>query len=87
MRQRSEDRTSVDKANRALRWLLLGWSVGNVAVWWIHLARRSSREVQVSLISPGPFGERTWIDMGGFLAYCSLASLLAILVWYILARR
>ncbi|MGK2237857.1 MAG: hypothetical protein ACI9JD_000401 [Rhodococcus sp. (in: high G+C Gram-positive bacteria)] len=52
MRQRSEDRTSVDKANRALRWLLLGWSVGNVAVWWIHLARRSSREVQVSLIKP-----------------------------------
>lgn len=51
------------------------------------LARRSSREVQVSLVSPGPFGERTWVDMGGFLAYCSLASLFAILIRYILAHR
>lgn len=41
----------------------------------------------MSLTNPGPFGKRTWIDMGGFLAYCSLASLFAILVWYILAHR
>lgn len=87
MRQRSHDQTFIAKANRALRWLLLGWVVGNVAMWWIHLARRSSREVQVSLMNPGPFGERTWLDMGGFLAYCSLASLFAILVWYVVTRR
>jgi len=54
MRPRSEDRTSVDKANRVLMWLLWGWGVGNVAVWWIHLARRSSREVQVSLVAQAP---------------------------------
>ncbi len=87
MRQRGQDRTPVDKANRVLRRLLLGCGVGNVAVWWIHLVRRSSREVQVSLTNPGPFGERTWLDMGGFLAYCSLASLFAILIRYILAHR
>jgi len=84
MRQSSYDRPSAD---RALRWLLLTWGLGNSVVWWIHLSRRGSRAVETSPIQPGPFGEANWLDMGGFLAYSSAATLLIIAIWYVAARR
>ncbi len=47
---------------------------------------RQSRSRDVT-DTAGPFGEANWLDMGGFLAYSSAATLLIIAIWYVAARR